>query len=275
MRFDLHVHTNFSDGHYSPEQIIDIAVKKGLNGIAITDHDTVKGLDKAIEYSKNKANFELIPGIEFGASYKGDEVHILGYFIDYNSEILIKAIEQLNTWRNIRTDKIIEKLELENLPIDKEDVFSEKGGFTGRVPIAKAMMKKGYVETIGEAFDKYIGIGNPCYIPKRTYSIQEIIDIIKSSGGVAVLAHPILLNDFSTIEHVVSEGVDGIECIHSKHSKEDIRLFLEYAKDNNLLVTGGSDCHGRLQKDGELLIGKYSVGKKELDKIKELHYDRK
>lgn len=277
LKYDLHLHSNFSDGQFDPDKVIDLAIERGMSGIAITDHDTVDGIPVAENYLKenNISDFELIRGIEFGTTYLDDEVHILGYFIDCGDSKLVQAIDSLKKWRKQRSFKIKDKLNSMNIKISDEDIRMESNtDFTGRVPIAKALVKKGYVETISEAFEKYIGIGGPAYVDKDNLSIEEIISLIKKSGGVAVLAHPILLSNEETVEHVRNAGIDGIECVHSKHDKETIRRFYDYAQKYNLLTTGGSDCHGRLV-DGELLVGKYTTSQMELEKIREVHNARR
>lgn len=277
MKYDLHLHSDFSDGQFNPEKVIDLAIERGMSGISITDHDTIDAIPVAESYLENKniSQFELIKGIEFGTTYLDDEVHILGYFIDDRDPELTKAIASLKKWRKQRSVKIKDKLNSLNIKISNEDIRLESNtDFTGRVPIAKALVKKGYVKSISEAFEKYIGIGCPAYVDKDNLSIEEIITIIKDSGGVAILAHPILLYNEKTIDHVRSLGIDGIEAVHSKHDDETTKRFNDYAKKHGLLTTGGSDCHGRLV-DGELLIGKYTTSKMELEKIREVHHARR
>ena len=277
MKYDLHLHSNYSDGQFNPEKVIDLAIETGMSGISITDHDTVDAIPLAEDYlmKKDISNFELIKGIEFGTTYLDDEVHILGYFIDYKDKSLTKAIDSLKKRRKKRSLKIKDKLNSLDIDISNEDIRMESNtDFTGRVPIAKALVKKGYVESISEAFEKYIGIGCPAYVDKDNYSVEEIISIIKNAGGVAILAHPVLLYNDKTIDYVRSLGIDGIECVHSKHDKETTRKFYDYAKKHNLLTTGGSDCHGRLI-EGELLIGKYTSSEMELEKMREVHYARR
>lgn len=277
LRYDLHVHSDFSDGQYSPEKLIQLALERDLDGIAITDHDNISGIPVANKFiSENKiSNFELIPGIEFGTTYLNDEVHILGYFIDYNNKDLISVINNLNKWRESRTLKILEKIKRIGMDINEEDlILASNNNFTGRVPIAKALVEKGYVKDISEAFEKYIGIGKPCYVAKDNYSIKEIINIIQKASGVAILAHPILLYNEKTIDYVRSCGIDGIESTHSKYDKKSNLEFEEYADEHKILTTGGSDCHGR-PIDGELLLGEYITTNLELERMREVHYGRR
>ncbi|HEY4543334.1 MAG TPA: PHP domain-containing protein [Tissierellaceae bacterium] len=277
-KFDLHLHTTHSDGELSPEELIDIAFDLGLSGVAITDHDCVSAIEIAKNHilDKNYNNFELIPGIEFGTTYNHDEIHILGYFIDYKNKDLLEMIDKLNTWRFERTYKIIDKLNKVGIEIYPEDIIDENSNFTGRVDIAKEMLKKGYVTSISEAFEKYIGIGNSCYVEKNTLTVEEIINVIKNAGGVSVLAHPILIKNYKSFEHVINSGIDGIEYIHSKQSITDSITLKNYALNKELILTGGSDCHGRTHvKDGELLLGKYYIYSNELDKLRGISNGRK
>lgn len=269
MKFDLHVHTNYSDGKFKPSKMIDLAVERGLDGISITDHDSVDGMKEAIEYGRKYKNFEIIPGIELGCIYNDEEVHILGYYIDYNSKELLKATEQLRKDRIQRGIKIINKLKNLNISISINEVQNlSKEDFIGRVSIARALINKKYVSSISEAFDKYLDKDGPAYVERKTFSIKESIDLIKKAGGVPILAHPGILKEKTIIiDYCIDHGIEGIECIQSKHSKEDENNFKQIAQKNNLLITGGSDCHGEII-DGELLLGKYYVSEYEVVKLR-------
>lgn len=269
MKFDLHLHTYFSDGKYSPEELVDLALERNLRGIAITDHDTVLAIERAIKYSEKFTDFTVIPGIEFGCVHEDEEVHILGYFINYGDKEIIKATEFLKKSRDNRGLEMINKLKGLGLDIELEDVkkMSSKG-FAGRVPIAKALIHKGYVSTIEEAFNLYLDRGQVAYVEKKSYDIIETINIIKKAGGISVLAHPGLLKDKSIIGYCIDQGIDGIECYHSKHTAEQMEKFKKIAIRENLIVTGGSDCHGQII-DGDLLLGKFYVNLESIPKFKE------
>lgn len=245
MIVDMHTHTLYSDGLYSPMKLIDLAIEKGLSGIAITDHDTVDALDEAYRYAKAKDDFILIPGIEFGCEYEGKEVHLLGYFIDYNHNELKVITNKLKKSRVERGDKMVKKLVNLGFDLDIEDVrkFS-RDDYIGRPHIARALIEKNYVKNIDEAFEKYLKRGAPAYVERFQLSIVESIQLIQKINGISILAHPGLISDRRIIEYVISLGIDGIECFHSKHSDEDTIELLKIAKSNNLLITGGSDYHG-------------------------------
>lgn len=271
MKFDLHVHTNFSDGNFSPKKIIDLAVERDLNGIAITDHDTVLGVSEAIEQAKKYKPFKVIPGIELGCVYNDEEVHILGYFIDQNSKELLKITKILREDRAKRGKRIIDKLNKLNIDISYNEVLDlSKDGFIGRVHIAKVLVSKKYVLSIGEAFEKYLNKDAPAYVTRKSLTIRESVKLIKNSNGIAVLAHPgILKNKIKVIDYCIENGIQGLECIHSRYSKEDTEIFKEIAQKNNLLITAGSDCHG-LIINNELLLGKFFINYYDMLKLEEL-----
>lgn len=277
MKYDMHLHTTHSDGELTPEQVVEKAIEKKLSGISITDHDSISAIEIASEYiNKNNYELDLITGIEFGTNYNSDEVHILGYFIDHNNKDLIDVLKNLNSWRRERSKLIINELNKIGFKIKLSDIVNEDSNFTGRVYIAKELVCKGYVENLSLAFENYLGSGKSCYIAKKTYSIKQIINIIKNAGGVAILAHPILLKNYYTLEHVVRSGIDGLECIHSKQTIADTLSFMNYSKENNLIFSGGSDCHGRLEsKNKNLMLGEYYITDQELKKMRRLSNDRK
>lgn len=269
MRFDLHVHTNHSDGILSPSKVVDLAVQQQLNGIAITDHDTISGIEDAIKQSFKYNNFKVIPGIEFSCVYRDEEVHILGYFIDYNNSDIIKITTKLKLSRLSRGIDIVKKINDLGMELNVEEVKAISGeDYIGRPHIARALIKKGYISSIQEGFDKYLNRGKSAYVERYKMTIEDTICLIKDSGGIAILAHPGLLKDKGIIEHCISLGIDGIECIHSKHTKADIKLFSEIASSNNLIATGGSDCHGDIT-NGSLLLGTCFVDIYDIPKMKE------
>ena len=271
MKFDLHVHTNYSDGNFTPSKVVDLAYERRLSGIAITDHDTVLGVNEAILHAGKYENFNVIPGIELGCIYSDEEVHILGYFIDHTSQKLLKETEVLRKNRVIRGKQIIDKLQDLNIDISYKEVQSlSKDDFIGRVHIAKVLVNKNYVKSIAEAFELYLNKDAPAYVVRKALTIRESINLINNAKGIAVLAHPgILKNKHEIIKYCIEQGIQGIECIHSKHSKEDAELFQKIAKQNNLLITAGSDCHGQLINN-DLLLGNFYIDEHKLSKIEEL-----
>lgn len=257
MKFDLHTHTKYSDGIFTPKHLIDLSIRLNLDGISITDHDNVDGLEEAIKYANSIPSFKLIPGIEFSSIYKDEEIHLLSYFIDYKSKILIDYTTHLKDIRFKRAKKIIEKLKNLDLKISFESIQEKNKHLISRTHIAKEMVRLNYVNNIKDAFDKYLKMGMPAYIAKKGLSTLDTIKLIKDLGGIPILAHPGLLLDKNNIDYCKDLGILGIECIHSKHSKSETEGYINYAKNNNLIITGGSDCHGELIQ-GELLLGKYT-----------------
>lgn len=259
MIFDLHIHTTYSDGLFTPEQVIDLAISKGLNGIAITDHDTVLGIEPAIEYSKKTRGLKIIPGIEFGCIYEDEEVHILGYFIDYKAESIINMTKQLRKDRVNRGIKMIEKINDLGMELTLKEVKKlSKKDYIGRPHIARALINRQYVTNVEEAFNKFLNRGMPAYVEKDTLGLREAINLIHKSNGIAILAHPGLLKNKNIIYDCIKNGIDGLEVIHSKHKGEDFEFLFGISKRYGLIITGGSDCHGHIIH-GDYLMGKYYI----------------
>ncbi len=253
---DLHIHTTYSDGILTPKEVVEWAVKKNLTDIAITDHDTVEGVEEAIEASI-PLDINVIPGIELSCLEQGQEVHILGYFLDYKSTELKAFTKTLKDARENRNTDIIKKLNQMTIDISVEDVKAiSKEGNMGRPHIAKALIKKGIVDTIEGAFKIYLGRGKPAYVERFKVSIKEGIDFIHSLGGAAVIAHPGLVSDKKVIDYALKQNIDGIEAIHCNHTEEQVKYYLDLAQELNLIATAGSDCHGYLD-NGIPKIGEY------------------
>jgi predicted metal-dependent phosphoesterase TrpH len=264
---DLHLHTIFSDGTYTPEELISESVKCGLSAIAVVDHDTVRGIKLSIE-SAEKNGIEVLAGIELTAEYDDIEVHILGYFFDYQDKGLIAKLEALKKNRIERVYKIIEKLEEIDITLDPKIVFDiAAGGTVGRLHIARALVKEGLVSSVFEAFRKYIGDKCPAYILGFRFSPDEAIRLIKDVGGIPVLAHPYSLNDDELVTKLIDCGIMGLEVYYPEHSQSMVNFYLNLAKKHNLLVTGGSDCHGNAKP--KIMIGSIKIPYELVEKLKE------
>ena len=253
---DLHIHTTYSDGILSPTEVVKWAVKKNLTDIAITDHDTTEGIEEAIDASV-PLDINVIPGIELSCLEQGQEVHMLGYFLDYKSPELKKFTQTLKMGRENRNIDILKKLKKMTIDISIEDVRAiSKEGNMGRPHIAKALIKKGIVDTIEGAFNIYLGRGKPAYVERFKVSVKEGIDFIHSLGGVAVIAHPGLVSDKKVLNYALKQNIDGIEAIHCKHTEEQIEYFTNLAKELNIIPTAGSDCHGYID-NGSPKLGEF------------------
>lgn len=264
---DLHIHSSFSDGNLSPHEIIREAEDIGLSGIAITDHDCLEAIIPALEASSDYS-VEVIPAVELTAEINNTEVHILGYFIDYKKKSFIKKIRLLCQAREERMHKMVEKLNTLGIKINPEDVLESSGeGSVGRLHLARILLKKGYIKTISEAFQKYIGNRAPCYADRFKLLPREAIKMIKGVGGIAVLAHPYNMNNDALIVELVRDGLEGIEVYHPDHSGSVIAHYLEMAKRYCLLITGGSDCHG--SDKGKRSLGSIKIPYELVEKLKE------
>lgn len=268
MKFaDLHLHTIFSDGTYTPEQLVGQASKAGLDAISLTDHDTVNGVEPAIAAGLS-SGVEVLPGIELTAQEDSSEVHILGYLINIKQKKLLEELAILKNNRIERIHKTTDKLKKLGINLDAQDVFTlAKGGIPGRLHVARAMAEKGFVANIYEAFKKHIGDKCPGYVAGFKLNPQEAIELIRNAGGVPVLAHPYSLNNDELILELVKFGLMGLEVYYPEHSQGMVNFYLDMAKKLNLLVTGGSDCHGLAKP--EIKIGLIKIPYELVDKLKE------
>jgi len=263
---DLHLHTFYSDGTYTPEELIRQAVRVGLNCIAVTDHDTIAGIKPSWELGTKK-DIEVIPGIELSSEYNGTEIHILGYFVDYKNKTFIAALDTLRKNRIERIYKILDKLKEMGVDLKPKKIFDiAKEGTVGRLHVARAMLAEGFIRSLYEAFHKYIGDKGPAYVAGFKLTPQKAIDLIKNAGGTPVLAHPYTLTQDELIPELVKAGLMGLEVYYPEHSQADVNFYLGLAKKYHLLVTGGSDCHGEAKS--ELKIGLIKIPYELVEKLK-------
>ncbi|MFA5004777.1 MAG: PHP domain-containing protein [Candidatus Omnitrophota bacterium] len=263
---DLHVHTNESDGTSSPEKLVKEAARAGLYAVGIVDHDTVSALAPAMAAAK-ASGVEIVPGIELTAQYEGQEIHILGYYIDYRNEQLLEKLLLVRQDRVERVIKIVNNLKEMGVHLDAQAVFDISGNATvGRMHVARALVKEGLVGSTGEAFQRYIGDKSPAYVLGFKFSPAEAIKLIRECGGVAVLAHPYIIHNDSLIPQFVKDGLMGLEAYYPEHSQSMINFYLGLAKELDLLVTGGSDFHGSAKPDVKL--GKMKIPWELVEKLK-------
>lgn len=268
LKADLHIHTTASDGLMNPEQVVRWASVKRLAAIGITDHDTIKGIEPA-KKAAVKYGIEIVPGIELSTIFEDEEIHILGYYIDYKAPWFIDTLEKLQNSRYERAEKIVDKLHDMGMDITLEQVKEiADDGAMGRPHIARAMIDKGYISNIREAFSEYIGKDRPAYVERYKLSTAETIDIIEQLGGISVLAHPGLIKNKSNIGKIIDLGIDGIEVYHTKHDDETVKNALTIANSRRLLITGGSDCHG-IKLNDEPILGNCSIDYKYVQYLKD------
>jgi hypothetical protein len=263
---DLHLHTAASDGTYTPDELVAKALAAGLSCIALTDHDTVEALEEAIRLG-NQRGLEVLPGIELSAEYESQEVHILGYLLDYKSPPFLKQLEVLKANRIKRVHRIVEKLNKIGIGLNAQDVFNISGQATpGRLHIARALVKSGLVKSIFEVFNKYIGDKGPAYSLGFRFTPEEAIKFIRDAGGLPVLAHPYILRNDKLIPEFARLGLMGLEVYYPEHSQGETNFYLNLAKEYNLLATGGSDCHGKAKP--EVRIGSLKIPYELVEKLK-------
>ena len=249
-KVDLHVHTTASDGILTPQELIDHAILNEIKIIAITDHDTVSGIDSALEYSESKP-VKVIPGIELSIDWKPGRLHIVGLNIDHNNDGLNQELKELEQHRKQRAEKITQELQKCGISIEYQEVVKEaKGGTIGKPHIARILVKNGYAKSMDEAFVNFFGVGLPGHVKKAKIPMPKAIKLILNAGGVPILAHPASLcinqkEEFeSFIEEFISLGGMGIEVYAYMHTDEQVQMYFDIANNKKMLITGGSDFHG-------------------------------
>lgn len=257
---DLHIHSSFSDGYYTPEKLVDLAIEKGVNAISITDHDSITSqYITKVKYD----NINIIPGIEFSSRYNGEDIHILGYFIDIDNNYLKDVLCKVNKFRMDRSIEILDKLKKENIFLELDDLLLYEKVSIGRRNIANAMLKKGYVNTYSEAFNIYLARNKKAYVPGEKLETREVIEIIRECGGMPILAHPGKIYRDLELEKMIKEfkcfGIKGIEVYHPSHTREKVNYFYNMCKKYKLLISGGSDFHG--EENQKNIIGDYGINK--------------
>ncbi|MEO0102456.1 MAG: PHP domain-containing protein, partial [candidate division WOR-3 bacterium] len=267
----LHIHTTYSDGLLTPEEVVKKAKELNLSAIAIADHDAVGGIEPA-KKAGEVLGIEVVPCVELSCLFDNIDIHILAYFIDYHNSELLSFLEKVQKQRLERAKKIIGKLSNQGIKIEMERVLAvAAGGSVGRPHIAQILVEDGYVRDLNEAFMKFIGYHCPAYVPKMEIGLREGIALIKRYQGVPILAHPGTYPGEKILPEAIKSGIMGIEVWHPEHNLIKIQSLLMIAKEEDLLVTGGSDCHGG--RKGEILIGKVRIPDSYLQKLKKVRFD--
>jgi len=256
---DLHLHTYFSDGTFS----------LGLIAMALTDHDTIEGCDRMAQACRS-VGVEFVPGAELTAECEGREVHLLGYYLDSSNEKLCGALKQFQTVRQSRIEEMVRRLNRLNIPLTAESVFRLANCRSpGRPHVGRALVEEGLCSSLDEAFDRFLKKGRPAWVPKCKIDAHDAIALIHEAGGLAALAHPVLNQGDELIPSLVEQGLDGLECFHTKHVGNLPEHYLKLAARYNLLVTGGSDCHGFSKR--KPLIGGVKLPAIYFEKLREAH----
>lgn len=267
IEYDLHIHSTASDGLLDPSIIFEIAKKKGLKGFSITDHDTVDSLNTCNNLS-TKYKIDFIPGIELSTYFDGLEVHILGYYIDYKNEELLEFLSYMQQSRIQRINKMVERIKNLGYDISIEEIQLQADSKTkslGRPHIGRLLVKKGYFKDTVEAFETLLEKGKPGYVERYKLSTEDAITLIKKVGGIPVIAHPFVIDEnlsFNDIKQLINKfkeyGAIGIEVFHSLQNDKQSEFLYNIALENDMAITGGSDCHGILN-NGEYLLGNYGI----------------
>jgi 3',5'-nucleoside bisphosphate phosphatase len=250
---DLHLHTCFSDGTYTPEELADQASHHELAAVALTDHDTVEGCARMAQ-ACTRHGIEFVPGAELTAEDAGVELHLLAYFINTHHPELLLAMTKFQSVRQERIREMVSRLNRINVALDADSVLALANcRAPGRPHVGRALVRAGICASMDEAFERFLKKNRPAWVPKYKMSASHAIQLIHRAGGVAVMAHPGLSHSDELIPRLIAEGLDGLECYHSKHSPAACEFYAQVAQQHSLLITGGSDCHG-LNK-GKPLIG--------------------
>lgn len=257
---DLHVHSTKSDGTFTPSELVSYALEKGLTAFALTDHDTVDGIDEALEAAKDKP-ITVIPGIEYSTEYHNRDIHIVGLFIDHKSPVFTEYLTRFQQSRTERNYKLCANLRSADIAITYESLLEMfPDAVITRAHYAKYLLSKGYVKSIKEAFDRYLGDHTPYFVHREKVTPKEVIQVTLQAGGVPVLAHPVLYKlGKEQLDILVStlteQGLKGIECIYSTYTNSDEREIKALAAKYNLLPSGGSDFHGANKPGLDLGVG--------------------
>jgi predicted metal-dependent phosphoesterase TrpH len=245
---DFHLHSTISDGRLTPTQLVDLAYRNGVRIMSLTDHDIVDGLPEAFEAASKHRGLTLVPGIEMSTDVPGNEVHILGHFIDWQNLDFQKALSRLQESRLGRARKMVDKLAALGKPVDWDRVQSFAEGAVGRPHIALALVEAGHCATVNEAFDLYLSRNGPAYVERERLEPEEVVQLIRGVGGLATLAHPRELNAAGgldlLLERLRMAGLTGMEAYYQDYTTEEVEMFREMAERFGLIPLGGSDYHG-------------------------------
>ncbi len=262
---DLHIHTTCSDGLLRPEEVV-------IKAIGIADHDSVSGIEKGRQIG-SEIGVEVVPAVELSCIHNNLDIHILGYYLNYQNQELLDFLNMVQQQRLERTHKIVGRLSEQGIDIDVERVLElSAGASVGRPHIAQALLEQGYVNSFNEAFWKFIGYHCPAYVPKMEISPLEAISLIKKFSGIPILAHPASYHSDEIVYTLIEAGIAGLEVWHPEHAPSASDHYLEICQKNGLLITGGSDCHGG--RKGKIFMGEIRVPYHYLAELKQKRFEK-
>lgn len=262
---DLHVHSSASDGSLTPEEVVTLAKESGLRYFALTDHDTVDGVERALQYAQKYENIDVIPGIELSCYYKNREIHIVGLFVNHRDKVFLEELTKLKQAREDRNEKMVQNFVDAGIPITIEELkHGNPNSVITRAHFARVLVEKGVCKNKTEAFDKYLGIGCPFYLAKPKVTPEHVLHLINQAGGTAILAHPYSYkfsrSEIETLlDTLIPLGLSGLECYYSTYDDGQMQELRSIAFAKKLLVSGGSDFHGVVKPDISIGTGRGSL----------------
>ena len=262
---DLHVHSSASDGSLTPEEVVELAKHAGLASFALTDHDTVEGVERALDHAKKIKGIEVIPGTELSCYYNDREIHIVGLFINHKDETFLNELQKLEQARETRNEKMVQNFVDAGIPITLEELkHGNPNSVITRAHFARVLIEKGICKDKNEVFDKYLGIGCPFYLPKPKVTPEHVISLINQAGGIAILAHPYSYKLSKTeiedmLDDLIPAGLSGMECYYSTYDDGQMQELRNIAHTKNLLISGGSDFHGTVKPDISIGTGHWNL----------------
>lgn len=273
---DLHVHSSASDGSFTPQEVVELAKNAGLSQFALTDHDTIGGVEQALNHAKQIGKIEVIPGTELSCYYGNREIHIVGLFVNHKDEIFLSKLQKLKDAREARNEQMVRNFVNAGIQLTVDELkHGNPNSVITRAHFARVLVEKGYCKNKNEAFDRYVGIGCPFYLPKPKVTPEHVLKLITEAGGTAILAHPYSYKLSKSevedlLDYLIPLGLSGMECYYSTYDNGQTQELRSMALSKGLLVSGGSDFHGVVKPDISIGIGRgnLKIPEKLLDSIK-------
>lgn len=273
---DLHVHSSASDGSFTPQEVVELAKNAGLSQFALTDHDTIGGVEQAMNHAKQIGKIEVIPGTELSCYYGNREIHIVGLFVNHKDEIFLSELQKLKDAREARNEQMVRNFVNAGIQLTVDELkHGNPNSVITRAHFARVLVEKGYCKNKNEAFDRYVGIGCPFYLPKPKVTPEHVLKLITEAGGTAILAHPYSYKLSKSevedlLDYLIPLGLSGMECYYSTYDNGQTQELRSMALSKGLLVSGGSDFHGVVKPDIFIGIGRgnLKIPEKLLDSIK-------